>query len=160
MLFRSVPAAVREYLGRADAIRRDFFGPGSSEPRYVFRIRPNQPEDAPGHSANLALVWISVGGEQHAYDMGGRDWVSMTWPGPKPEDGARLGAQGTEELVHQGIWGVFRVFDQGQPGKSSDGCSQVRWNLARVEKPGRIAVIYDFKTPPGQLLEAAAPPRP
>ena len=153
-----VPAAVREYLGRAEAIRRDFFGPGSSEPKYVFRIRPNQPEDKPGHSANLLSVWIGVGGEKRTYDMGGRDWVSMTWPGPKPEDGASLGAQGTEELVNQGVWGVFRILDQGRPDKSSDGYPQMRWDLARAGKPGRIAVTYDFQKIP--LLETAAPPKP
>ena len=156
-----VPGAVREYLGRVDAIRRSFFGSGSNGPGYVFWIRPNQPEDRQGHSANLLSVWISVGGERHTYDMGGREWVPLTWPGPNPEDGASLGAQGTEEFVQKGVWGIFKLLDQGRPDKSSDGTPQVRWDLARAEKPGRIAVTYDFqKIPPGQLLETAIPPRP
>ena len=60
--------------------------------------------------------------------------------------------------MNQGVWGVFRILDQGRPDKSSDGYPQMRWDLARAGKPGRIAVTYDFQKIP--LLETAAPPKP
>jgi type VI secretion system protein ImpL len=155
-----VPLEFCQSLGRADAIRRDFFASGSKDPSYVFRIRPNQPEDRPGHSANLPSVWVSVGGKKLTYEMGGRDWEDMTWPGPEPEDGARLGAPGTDGLAVQGIWGIFRILDQGKLGKSSDGSPQMRWKLERGGKLGPITVIYDFKKiPSGQLFESAVPPQ-
>jgi type VI secretion system protein ImpL len=59
----------------------------------------------------------------------------MTWPGPKAGAGARIQVRGAggldEEIVREGPWGIFRLFEAGTTTaeKDKDDIFTVTWQM-------------------------------
>jgi type VI secretion system protein ImpL len=126
-----VSPELKQLLEQAHAIRESFFAAGA-DPKLDFVVRGDQPRrDDP----SLIVSWVAldVGGQHFTYEMGVRTWEEMSWPGPEPTTGAavRANARGAvaQPRAAEGVWGLFRLLDQGQPGTSAEGNPQYTFRM-------------------------------
>jgi type VI secretion system protein ImpL len=139
-------------LEQAHAIRESFFASGA-EPKLDFLARTDQPKrDDP----SLIVSWIAldVGGQHFTYDMGVRQWETLSWPGPEPTTGAaiRANAKGAvaEPRSAEGVWGLFRMLDQGRYSTSDEGNPQYTFRMPCGT--GAIHATYELRGATSRLL--------
>lgn len=118
-------------LEQAHAIRESFFAAGA-EPKLDFTVRGDQPKrDDP----NLIVSWVAldVGGQHFTYEMGVRNWEAMSWPGTEPTVGAAVRANAKGAVAQprsaEGVWGLFRLLDQGDFSMSAEGNPQYTFRM-------------------------------
>jgi type VI secretion system protein ImpL len=120
-------------LHRADEITEALFpsdgGEGSGEkPKVEFQVNLKTV------SPIVSEVTLEVDGQKRLYRNEKEFWNPMTWPGPKPT-GARIQVRGAggldEEIVREGPWGIFRLFEAGTTTaeKDKDEVFLVTWQM-------------------------------
>jgi type VI secretion system protein ImpL len=82
----------------------------------------------------VSEVIFEVDGQKRLYRNEKEFWNPMTWPGPK-QIGARIQVRGAggldEEIVREGPWGIFRLFEAGTTTaeKDKDDVFYVTWQM-------------------------------
>ena len=122
-------------LHRADEITEALFpdassgGEGAGEkPKVEFQVNVKTV------SPIVSDVIFEVDGQKRVYRNEKEFWSPMTWPGPKPT-GARIQVRGAggldEEIVREGPWGIFRLFEAGTTTaeKDKDEVFLVTWQM-------------------------------
>jgi len=115
-------------LKRADEISDALFSGGGENPKVEFQINLKTV------SPIVSEVLFEVDGQKRLYRNEKEFWFDFVWPGPK-KTGARLRVRGAggldEELVREGSWGLFRLFEAGTTTaeKDSDQKFLVTWEL-------------------------------
>lgn len=116
-------------LKRADEITEALFPEGAGDkPKVEFQV------NLKNVSPIVSDVILEIDGQKRAYRNEKEFWNPMTWPGPKPL-GARLAVRGAggldEEIVREGPWGIFRLFEAGTTTaeKDKDDVFNVTWQM-------------------------------
>lgn len=82
----------------------------------------------------VSEVLFEVDGQKRLYRNEKEFWHTFTWPGEK-QTGARMRIRGAggldEELVREGPWGLFRLFEAGTTTaeKDKDNVFNVTWQM-------------------------------
>ncbi|MDC0746303.1 type VI secretion system membrane subunit TssM [Polyangium mundeleinium] len=82
----------------------------------------------------VSEVLFEIDGQKRQYRNEKEFWHTFTWPGEK-QTGARLRVRGAggldEELVREGPWGIFRLFEAGTTTaeKDKDSVFTVTWQM-------------------------------
>ncbi|WP_437669429.1 type VI secretion system membrane subunit TssM [Sorangium sp. So ce131] len=114
-------------LRRADEITDALFG-GGAEPKVVFHINMKTV------SPIVSEVTFEVDGQKRLYRNEKEFWHTFNWPGEGAK-GARIQVRGAggldEELVREGPWGIFRLFEAGTTTaqKDNDEMFTVTWQM-------------------------------
>jgi type VI secretion system protein ImpL len=114
-------------LRRADEITDAIFGQGDA-PKVVFHINMKTV------SPIVSEVIFEIDGQKRLYRNEKEMWQTFTWPGEKPS-GAKIQVRGAggldEELVREGPWGIFRLFEAGTTTavKDKDDLFTVTWQM-------------------------------
>ncbi|WP_437720568.1 type VI secretion system membrane subunit TssM [Sorangium sp. So ce861] len=116
-------------LRRADEITDALFGGGGAEgPKVVFHINMKTV------SPIVSEVIFEVDGQKRLYRNEKEFWHTFNWPG-EGAPGARIQVRGAggldEELVREGPWGIFRLFEAGTTTaqKDNDALFTVTWQM-------------------------------
>ncbi|AUX44714.1 hypothetical protein SOCE26_061810 [Sorangium cellulosum] len=116
-------------LRRADEISDALFGSaGGDAPKVVFHINMKTV------SPIVSEVIFEVDGQKRLYRNEKEFWHTFNWPGEKAK-GARIQVRGAggldEELVREGPWGIFRLFEAGTTTaqKDNDEMFTVTWQM-------------------------------
>jgi type VI secretion system protein ImpL len=119
-------------LHRADEITEALFPEGvegaGEKPRVEFQVNLKTV------SPIVSEVIFEVDGQKRRYRNEKEFWNPMVWPGPKPL-GARIQVRGAggldEEIVREGPWGIFRLFEAGTTTaeKDKDDVFLVTWQM-------------------------------
>ncbi|MGK4003722.1 type VI secretion system membrane subunit TssM [Sorangium sp. So ce1036] len=115
-------------LRRADEITDALFAGGGAEPRVVFHINMKTV------SPIVSEVVFEVDGQKRLYRNEKEFWHTFNWPGDGPK-GAKIQVRGAggldEELVREGPWGIFRLFEAGTTTaqKDNDQLFTVTWQM-------------------------------
>jgi type VI secretion system protein ImpL len=115
-------------LKRSDEITEALFEEGSEKPKVEFQINLKTV------SPIVSEVILEVDGQKRLYRNEKEFWNPMTWPGQKPT-GARIQVRGAggldEEIVREGPWGIFRLFEAGTTTaeKDKDDVFTVTWQM-------------------------------
>lgn len=113
------------FLQRSHDVSASFF-PDGTEPgaKLLIRIHP---------SPWVATTTFKLGGAAIEYHNGPEKWETLRWPGEAPDEGATIevrGANGMNERLRQeGVWGVFRLVEQGSVVRSTAQTFTVAWEL-------------------------------
>jgi type VI secretion system protein ImpL len=127
-------------LKRADEITEALWGEGEEKPKVEFSI------NVKNVSPIVSEVIFELDGQKRLYRNEKEFWNPMTWPGPKPT-GARLQLRGAggldEEIVREGPWGIFRLFEAGTTTaeKDKDDVFTVTWQMTAPP----VTVTLEFK---------------
>ncbi|MCC6558965.1 MAG: type VI secretion system membrane subunit TssM [Polyangiaceae bacterium] len=114
-------------LRRADEISDALFA-GGEKPEVVFNINMKTV------SPIVSEVIFEIDGQRRLYRNEKEIWQTFTWPGEKPT-GAKIQVRGAggldEEVVREGPWGIFRLFEVGTmtAAKDSDEMFTVTWQM-------------------------------
>lgn len=114
-------------LRRASEITDAIFG-GGAEPKVVFHINMKTV------SPIVSEVLFEVDGQKRLYRNEKEFWHTFKWPGETPS-GARIQVRGAggldEEIVREGPWGIFRLFEAGTTTarKDNDELFTVTWQM-------------------------------
>jgi type VI secretion system protein ImpL len=115
-------------LKRADEITDALFSDGGEKPKVDFQINLKTV------SPIVSDVIFEVDGQRKLYRNEKEFWQSFSWPGPKPL-GAKIQVRGAggldEEMVREGPWGIFRLFEAGTvtAAKDNDQVFVVTWEM-------------------------------
>jgi type VI secretion system protein ImpL len=120
-------------LKRADEITESLWGEGADgekaeKPKVEFQVNLKTV------SPIVSEVIFEVDGQKRLYRNEKELWNPMTWPGPKGT-GARIQVRGAggldEEMVREGPWGIFRLFEAGTTTaeKDKDEVFTVTWQM-------------------------------
>jgi type VI secretion system protein ImpL len=115
-------------LRRADEITDALFAQGGDKPKVVFRINMKTV------SPIVSEVIFEVDGQKRLYRNEKEFVHTFEWPGEKPT-GARIQVRGAggldEEMVREGPWGIFRLFEAGKITAEKDNDQQftVTWQM-------------------------------
>jgi type VI secretion system protein ImpL len=115
-------------LKRADEITDSLFSDGGEKPRVEFQINLKTV------SPIVSDVVFEIDGAKKQYRNEKEFWQTFTWPGEKPT-GAKIRVRGAggldEEIVREGPWGIFRLFEVGKTTavKDNDQAFQVTWEM-------------------------------
>jgi type VI secretion system protein ImpL len=83
----------------------------------------------------VSEVILEIDGQKRLYRNEKEFWNPMTWPGPKAGAGARIQVRGAggldEEILREGPWGIFRLFEAGTTTaeKDKDDIFTVTWQM-------------------------------
>ena len=115
-------------LRRADEITDALFPAGKDKPEVVFNINMKTV------SPIVSEVVFEINGQRRLYRNEKEMWQSFNWPGEEPT-GAKIQVRGAggldEEVVCEGPWGIFRLFEVGTMTavKDSDEVFTVTWQM-------------------------------
>ncbi len=117
-------------LERADEIT-DALWPGfaGEKPKVEFTVNLKTV------SPIVSEIILEIDGQKRLYRNEKEFWASFTWPGPKPT-GAKMRVRGAggldEEIVREGPWGIFRLFEAGTTTavKDKDDSFTVTWQMS------------------------------
>ncbi|MRG91319.1 type VI secretion system membrane subunit TssM [Polyangium spumosum] len=116
-------------LHRAHEITEALFAAGDGEkPKVTFHVNLKTV------SPIVSEVLFEIDGQKRLYRNEKEFWHTFTWPGEK-QTGARLRVRGAggldEELVREGPWGIFRLFEAGTTTaeKDKDSVFTVTWQM-------------------------------
>ena len=115
-------------LRRADEITDALWGEGGENPKVVFNINLKTV------SPIVSEVVFEVDGQRKLYRNEKEFWQTFNWPGEK-QTGAKMQVRGAggldEELIREGPWGIFRLFEAGtvEAEKDSDEAFTVTWQM-------------------------------
>jgi type VI secretion system protein ImpL len=119
-------------LHRADEITEALFpvsdGEEAGKPRVEFQVNLKTV------SPIVSEVIFEIDGQKRVYRNEKEIWKPMVWPGEK-QTGARIQLRGAggldEEVVREGPWGIFRLFEAGTTTaeKEKDEVFLVTWQM-------------------------------
>jgi len=115
-------------LHRAHEITEALWSEGGEKPKVSFHVNLKTV------SPIVSEVLFEVDGQKRLYRNEKEFWHSFVWPGEK-QKGARLRVRGAggldEELVREGPWGIFRLFEAGTTTaeKDKDNVFTVTWQM-------------------------------
>ena len=115
-------------LRRADEITDALFAGGGDKPKVDFKINLKTV------SPIVSEVIFEVDGQQRLYRNEKEFYHTFAWPGKTPT-GARIQVRGAggldEEIVREGPWGIFRLFEAGTSTaeKDNDDTFTVTWQM-------------------------------
>jgi type VI secretion system protein ImpL len=126
-------------LRRADEITDAIFG-GGEKPQVVFHINMKTV------SPIVSEVVFEIDGQERLYRNEKEFWHSFKWPG-EGSPGAKMRVRGAggldEEIIREGPWGVFRLFEAGTmtSQKDSDEVFTVTWQMTAPP----VSVVMEVK---------------
>jgi type VI protein secretion system component VasK len=130
---------------KAYEIRQAFFSGPGDDPSLTFSVRTSQPEQQ-GPPVTIYSLHLDLGGQSADYQMGQASWKPLGWPGADPTARAEVRALtsgvAVERRQSEGVWGFFRLLEQGSYSHSASGNPQVTWHLKAG--PTTIRVTYEF----------------
>jgi type VI secretion system protein ImpL len=116
-------------LHRADEISDALWAEGGDKPKVTFNINLKTV------SPIVSEVIFEIDGQKKLYRNEKELWQSFAWPGDKGK-GARIQVRGAggldEEIMREGPWGVFRLFETGNvtADKDDDHAFDVTWQMS------------------------------
>lgn len=116
-------------LHRADEITDALWAEGGEKPKVSFSINLKTV------SPIVSEVVFEIDGQKKLYRNEKEFWQSFAWPGDKNR-GARIQVRGAggldEEIIRQGSWGIFRLFETGTvtADKDDDHTFDVTWQMS------------------------------
>ena len=140
-----VSPALINAVRTAHDIREAFFAAGG--PVLNFMVR-NGPPDTVHVTSRYSLAWIDfeLGGQPPVhYLMGAATWTPRAWPGPQPDAGASVRANGRNQTFgsqQAGVWGLFRLLDKGAFG-GTDVTPEVKLRVSNG--PDTWSLPFDFQ---------------
>ncbi len=116
-------------LHRVDEITDALWAEGGDKPKVSFSINLKTV------SPIVSEVIFEVDGQKKVYRNEKEIWQDFAWPGEKKK-GARIQVRGAggldEEIIRDGAWGVFRLFETGTvtAEKDDDKVFNVTWQMS------------------------------
>lgn len=115
-------------LRRADEITEALWAEGGDKPKVSFQVNLKTV------SPIVSEVTFELDGQKRVYRNEKEMWQPFTWPGEK-QRGAKIHVRGAggldEEIMREGPWGIFRLFEAGTVTavKDSDQTFEVTWQM-------------------------------
>jgi type VI secretion system protein ImpL len=135
-------------IQQGDRLRDVLFAGGSSVPRAVFRIRPQQPVYVRGSGPAFTGTRLRFGEHSLLYDLGAPQNPEFTWSGDQ------FGLRASLNLLPDGVfpefrieasdWALFRLLNQAETNRMSETRFQLSWYIEDPQRGFRVRVPYEL----------------
>lgn len=125
---------------RTSAISNGMFKRGDTNPSVNFSLYPY-----PNSALNESLIGID--GTEFRYRNGPQEWQNFVWPGQNPGGrvrGVRNGNMASGELLTEGPWALFRLFEKAQISARQGDTFVASWSLNDSSKQ-RLSISFKVR---------------